>query len=124
MALLFSGRICPRLSVFTWRHISTAPIVDVHSGGDHLHATAGTIFHKSSTSLHLCFYAKHLLTSTPCGISTKQLERELGVTSKTASRMAHLIRTKLGARWRPIPVGSQMDETDVGARNRGASRKR
>ncbi len=76
-------------------------------GGHHLHATAGTIFHKSSTSLHLWFDAKHLLTSTPCGISAKQLERELGVTSKTASRMAHLIGTKLmeqdGDR---IPVGS------------------
>jgi len=63
--------------------------------GHHLHPTAGTIFHKSSTSLHLWFYAMYLMTSTRCGISAKQLERELGVTYKTAWRMAHLIRTKL-----------------------------
>src|SRR5712691_9889646 len=44
--------------------------------GHHLHPTAGTIFHKSSTSLHLWFYAMYLMTSTRCGISAKQLERE------------------------------------------------
>src|SRR4029079_7994013 len=63
--------------------------------GHHLHPTAGTIFHKSSTSLHLWFYAMYLMTSTRCGISAKQLERELGVTYKTAWRMANLIRTQL-----------------------------
>jgi transposase-like protein len=63
--------------------------------GHHLHPTAGTIFHKSSTSLHLWFYAMYLMTSTRCGISAKQLERELGVTYKTAWRMFHLIRTDL-----------------------------
>ena len=59
-----------------------------------MHPTAGTIFHKSSTSLHLWFYAMYLMTSTRCGISAKQLERELGVTYKTAWRM-NLIRHKL-----------------------------
>jgi len=63
--------------------------------GDHLHPTAGTIFHKSSTSLHLWFYAMYLMTSTRCGISAKQMERELGVTYKTAWRMCHLIRNVL-----------------------------
>ena len=49
--------------------------------------TAGTIFHKSSTSLQLWFYAMYLMASTRCGVSAKQLERELGVTYKTAWRM-------------------------------------
>jgi transposase len=57
--------------------------------------TAGTIFHKSSTSLHLWFYAMWIMTSTRCGVSAKQLERELGVTYKTAWRMFNLIRNKL-----------------------------
>src|SRR5581483_8031005 len=63
--------------------------------GLHVHPTAGTIFHKSSTSLQLWFYAMYLMTSTRCGISAKQLERELGVTYKTAWRMFHLMRNQL-----------------------------
>ena len=63
--------------------------------GHHLHPTAGTIFHKSSTSLHQWFYAIYLLTSTGGRFSAKQLERELGVTYKTAWRLTHLIRLTL-----------------------------
>ncbi len=89
--------------------------------GYHVHPTAGTIFHKSSTSLHLWFYAMYLMTSTRCGISAKQLERELGVTYKTAWRMAHLIRTKLMAQ-DPEPFEGttpiEMDETYLGGRMR------
>jgi transposase len=60
--------------------------------GHHVSATAGTIFHKSSTSLQLWFYAMYLMSSTRCGISAKQLERELGCNYKTALRMFHVIR--------------------------------
>jgi transposase len=63
--------------------------------GHHIHPTAGTIFHKSSTSLHLWFYAIYLVSSSRCGIAAKQLERELGVNYKTALRMLHLIRQDL-----------------------------
>src|SRR5216684_6196065 len=89
--------------------------------GHHLHPTAGTIFHKSSTSLHLWFYAVYLMTSTRCGISAKQMERELGVTYKTAWRMCHEIRHRLmeqdDAPFAPGPV--EADETYMGGRRRG-----
>jgi len=65
------------------------------SCGLHVHPMAGTIFEKSTTSLHLWFYAIYLVASTRCGISAKQLERELGVTYKTAHRMMKKIRTHL-----------------------------
>jgi predicted DNA-binding transcriptional regulator YafY len=55
----------------------------------------GTIFEKSATSLELWFYAIYLLTSTRCGISAKQLERELGVGYKTARRMIMQIRPSI-----------------------------
>lgn len=60
--------------------------------GKHVSATAGTIYEGSATSLHLWFYAGYLLTSTRCGISAKQLEREIGVTYKTAWRMLNKLR--------------------------------
>jgi transposase-like protein len=83
--------------------------------GDKLHPTAGTIFHKSSTSLHLWFYAMYLMASTRCGISAKQLERELGVTYKTAWRMAHLIRHELMAGDGKTFSGAvETDETYIG----------
>jgi transposase len=85
--------------------------------GHHLHPTAGTIYHKSSTSLHLWFYATYLMSSTRCGISAKQLERELGVTYKTAWRMAHLIRTELMEQSdEPLSGTVEVDETWVGGK--------
>jgi len=87
--------------------------------GHHIHPTAGTIFAKSSTSLHLWFYAMYLMTSTRCGISAKQLERELGVTYKTAWRIANLIRSELmtyeGAEF---AEKVEMDETYVGGKRK------
>ncbi len=88
--------------------------------GQHVHPTAGTIFHKSSTSLHLWFYAIYLMTSTRCGISAKQLEREIGVTYKTAWRMAKLIRTELMEQGtEPLSGEVEADETYIGGTRRG-----
>jgi transposase len=95
--------------------------------GHHIQPTAGTVFHKSSTSLQLWFYAMYLMTSTRCGISAKQLERELGVTYKTAWRMAHLIRTDLMEQNGDAPLGGsvEVDETYIGGkpRIRGTSKR-
>lgn len=89
--------------------------------GHHLHPTAGTIFHRSSTSLRLWFYAMHLITSTRCGISAKQLERELGVHYKTAWRMFNKIRNHLMAEGEPAPSlrgEVEVDETSWGGKPR------
>jgi len=91
--------------------------------GHKLHPTAGTIFHKSSTSLHLWFYAMYLMVSTRCGISAKQLERELGVTYKTAWRMAYLIRNVLMTQDNePLSGAVEIDHTYIGGRRRGMGR--
>lgn len=91
-----------------------------------LSPTAGTIFHKSSTSLHLWFYAMWLMTSTRCGVSAKQLERELGVTYKTAWRMFNLIRTRLMTQDYQGPLGGEVeaDETWVGGKMRESDRRK
>ena len=63
--------------------------------GNQVRPTARTIFHKSTVSLQLWFWAIHLVSSTRGRISAKQLERELGVSYPTAHRMLKQIRSLL-----------------------------
>jgi transposase len=86
--------------------------------GLNVHPTAGTIFEGSSTSLHLWFYGIYLMTATRCGISAKQLERELGVTYKTAWRMFHLIRSTLDEDIADLQGTVEVDETYIGGKPR------
>ncbi len=57
---------------------------------------AGTPFEKSRTSLHSWFFAMHLFCASRNGVSAKEIERQVGVTYKTAWRMARLIREYMG----------------------------
>jgi transposase len=86
-------KLCQRVT----KHHRTAsrPSYSCDYCGHHVHPTAGTIFHKSSTSLRTWFHAIYLMASTRCGISAKQLERQTGVTYKTAYRMFTKIRELL-----------------------------
>jgi transposase-like protein len=93
--------------------------------GHHVHPTAGTIFAKSSTSLHLWYYAMYLMASTRCGISAKQLERELGVSYKTAWRMLNRIRNELMAQTdEPLSGDVEVDETAGGGKVRAGDSRR
>jgi len=87
--------------------------------GHHVHPTAGTIFEKSSTPLRYWFHAIYVMASTRCGISAKQLERELGVTYKTAWRMFNRIRSLLNEQGGKLRGYVEMDETYIGGRKRG-----
>jgi transposase-like protein len=87
--------------------------------GSMISPMAGTIFEHSSTSLRLWFYAMYLMGSTRCGISAKQIQRETGVTYKTAWRMFKQIRLLLnddGPLEGPITV--EVDEMYVGGRTK------
>src|SRR5919202_6591760 len=94
--------------------------------GHHIHPTAGTIFHKTTTSLRLWYYAVFLMAQTRCGISAKQLERELGVTYKTAWRMFNKIRAMLseGNDQEPMSGTIEADETYYGGAREGTPRGR
>src|SRR5207245_9495089 len=95
------------------------PAYSCDTCGHSLYPLAGTIFHKSSTSLHLWFYAIYIMASTRCGVSAKHLEHELGVTYKTAWRMFNLIRHKLmAAAKRPLPRYIEVDATSVDGKPR------
>ncbi len=85
--------------------------------GSMISPMAGTIFEHSSTPLKLWFYAMYLMGSTRCGISAKQIQRETGVTYKTAWRMFKQIRSLLGDD-EPLegPTPVEIDEMYVGGR--------
>lgn len=81
---------------------------------------AGTIFEKSSTPLRTWFYAMYLMGSTRCGISAKQIQRETGVTYKTAWRMFRQIRSLLSEGDLQLEGPTvEIDETYLGGRRKG-----
>ena len=91
--------------------------------GNHIYPLAGTIFEKSSTKLRIWFHAMYLMGSTRCGISAKQIQRETGVTYKTAWRMFKQIR-KLMAENDPVGgrgTGVEVDEGYFGGRRKRES---
>lgn len=90
------GIFCKNCERATTHHrVKSRPSYSCQFCGHHVHPTAGTIFNKSSTSLHLWFQAIYLMSSTRCGISAKQLGREIGVNYKTALRIFHKVRELL-----------------------------
>ena len=122
-----SHALCPKCKQTRRFHkVKSRPSWSCDSCGHHMHPTAGTIFHGSATSLHLWFYAMYLMTSTRCAVSAKHLERELGVTYKTAWRMANLIRNKLMVEDGDEPLSGEVevDETFIGGKPRAADRAR
>jgi len=118
------GMYCPTCERVTKHHREkNRPSYACQYCGHHEHPLVGTIFENSATSLKLWFYAIYLMASTRCGISAKQLERELGVTYKTAWRMFHKIRSLL-EQDAPLFDGTvEADEAYVGGaakwRNKG-----
>src|SRR5207248_8850260 len=86
--------------------------------GSMISPMAGTIFEHSATSLRLWYYAMYLMASTRCGISAKQIQRETGVTYKTAWRMFNQIRKLLAEDLRLEGYSVEMDETQIGGRRR------
>jgi hypothetical protein len=101
---------CKKCDRVTSHHrITSRPSYCCAYCGHHVHPTAGTIFHRSPTRLTTWFYTVCLMASTRCGISAKQIERETGVTYKTAWRMVKRIRSMLGG-GRPKKQTSQDDQ--------------
>lgn len=91
-----SGVYCEKCERVTKHHkVASRRSYSCDYCGHHVHPTAGTIYHKSPTPLRTWFYAVFRMAATRCGISAKQIQRETGVTYKTAWRMAKQIQSML-----------------------------
>ncbi len=98
--------------------------------GHHIHPMVGTPFQASHTPLQKWFYAMYLFTTSRHGVPAKELQRQLGVTYKTAWRMGHEIRKYMGKvdGNQPLAGTVEADETYIGGkrpgkRGRGAAGK-
>lgn len=90
--------------------------------GHHVNPTAGTILHDTRTPLVSWFYAIYLFCTTRHGVSGKELQRQLGVTYKTAYRIGQQIRDLMNKAqgFDALLAGHvELDEAYVGGRRSG-----
>ncbi|MEQ9662838.1 MAG: IS1595 family transposase [Parasphingopyxis sp.] len=92
--------------------------------GHQIYPTAGTPFHRTRTSLRDWFYVMFLFCASRNGVAAKEVERQIGVTYKTAWRMCHEIRKYMAQVDGDEPLGGpfkvvEIDETYVGGEARG-----
>src|SRR5580704_17871814 len=121
------GIHCKKCCKVTKHHrVASRPSYSCDQCGNHVHPTADTIYHKSPTPLRLWFYAVYLMASTRCGISAKQIQREMGVTYKTAWRMFKQIRSMLADDDGGDPLSGKVeaDETFVGGKAKNMHQKK
>jgi len=114
-----NGIFCPKCKKVTKHHrVKARPAYSCQFCGHYEYPMQGTIFEGSSTSLKLWFHAIFLMASTRCGISAKQLEREIGVSYPTALRMFRQIRSLLGQGDELLSGTVEMDESYFGGKDK------
>lgn len=125
------NHVCPKCErAAKWYRIQSEQAFSCQWCGHHIHPMVDTPFESTHTPLQLWFYAIYLFTTSRHGVSAKELERQLGVTYKTAWRMGHEIRKHMAAvDGDPVLENVvEIDETLVGGarpgkRGRGAAGK-
>lgn len=93
--------------------------------GHQVYPTANTPFDRTRTPLRGWFFVMFLFCSSRNGVAAKEVERQLGVTYKTAWRMCHEIRKYMATVDGDEPLGGlgstvEIDETYIGGYERGA----
>jgi len=111
---------CPRCGVVKPRfyRVKGRKCYACNDCGYQLSPLANTIFHKSETSLKKWFYAIYLFGVGKNGVSAKELERHLGVTYKTAWRMAKQIRLMMQEDGTMLSGIVEADETYIGGKTK------
>lgn len=91
--------------------------------GYQVYPTAGTPFESTRTPLRDWFYVMFLFCASRNGVAAKEVQRQLGVTYKTAWRMCNLIRQYMGYVDGDFPIGGpgggvvEADKTFIGGKD-------
>jgi transposase len=116
------GVTCEKCGKVT-RHyrIKGRPLYSCDLCGTQIYPMAGTIYQDTKFDhLRLWFKAVAYMSVTRCGISSRQLSRDLGVTIKTGYRMWRQIRSTLSEGEDIKFVGQvEVDETYIGGKHPG-----
>ena len=94
--------------------------------GHQVYPTAGTPFQRTRTSLKDWFYVMFLFCAARNGVSAKEVQRQIGVTYKTAWRMCREIRKYMGWVDGDTPLGGdgsgspivEADKTYIGGKDK------
>ena len=119
---LFRTRYGERLTCFkchkdaTYYRVKARRCFECEHCGNQVYPTAGTPFDKTRTPLKDWFFVMFLFCTSRNGVAAKEVERQLGVTYKTAWRMCFLTRKYMGYVDGDMPLGgpggSGIIETD------------
>ena len=93
----------------TFRRITGRRAYACAACDDHVYPVAGTIFQDTRTPLQVWFYPIYLFITTHHGVSGREIQRQLGVTYKTAWRMGHKIRANGQWQGQAIPDRPRRD---------------
>ena len=107
--------------------VSTRKVYSCEYCGNQIAPMAGTPFERTRTPLRDWFYVMFLFTTSRSGVAAKEVERQLGVTYKTAWRMCHEIRKYMATLDSDDPLGGigsevEIDETLIGGSVSGKGR--
>jgi DNA-directed RNA polymerase subunit RPC12/RpoP len=116
LAYIFNHRygksyVCATCNKSGWHKITNRKAWACAWCGFQIHPLAGTIFHKSDTPLTSWFFAIYKFSNSRNGVSAKELERDLGVTYKTAWRIASKIRSLMSMGDLKLSGTVEVDET-------------
>jgi transposase-like protein len=115
-----NGVRCPRCDSDKISRIQKRRQFDCDSCRYQFSVRVGTLFEKSHLPLWKWFLAVYLMCESKKGISSKQLQRTLGVAYKTAWYLTHRIRDAMGDDDQPLLKGIvEVDETLIGGRRKG-----
>lgn len=85
--------------------VSTRKVYSCEYCGHQIAPMAGTPFERTRTPLQDWFFVMFLFTMSRNGVAAKEVERQLGVTYKTAWRMCHEIRKYMASLDSDDPLG-------------------